>query len=195
MWNDVFVYFQGLVRQPVGWLFMVWRTYNWDCTLWNCGIDNRELSSGLLQLKQKKLKYDSDKNTPLEIFWKEHQYISVVYITFEKHTFRQLLHHCKGLKPFWIRDTTQTVQHIFSPSKPTIQYIIVVRITTVMVFLKDSILATDRDAFYQTKTYTISSNGGHLIKIYGKEPEVVITHVPLSDAKRYKLRVCILVWK
>jgi hypothetical protein len=56
-----------------------------------------------------------------------------------------------------------SVQHLFIHSKPTIQCIIIARITAVMIFLKDNILVTDRDTFYQTKTYTISSTGGHFV--------------------------------
>jgi hypothetical protein len=43
------------------------------------------------KLKKKKKKYYSYKNTLLETIWKQWQQISVVLITFEKHTFRRFI--------------------------------------------------------------------------------------------------------
>jgi hypothetical protein len=141
------------------------------------------------------------KNTPLETFWKQCQQISVVYIKFEKHTFRRCLYQYKGWKPFWIRDkhppphthtlssvpiytlyTNNSIHHrsknhilnsryphsvqcLFIHSKPTIQYITVARITAAMIFLKDNILVTERDAF--------SSSEGHFVSRRSREPEVI----------------------
>jgi hypothetical protein len=130
---------------------------------------HRGLSSGLLIYK-----YDSSKNTALETVWKQCQQISLVYITFDKHTYRRCLYQYKGWKPFWIwDDLPPAVQYLFIHSKPTIQYIIVARITAAMIFLKDNILVTDRDVFYHTKTYKISSTGGHFVSRRSRKTEVI----------------------
>jgi hypothetical protein len=54
----------------------------------------------------------------------------------------------------------RSVQHLSIHSKPSIQYIVVAWITAMMIFLKDDILVTDQDTFYQMKTYTISLTWG-----------------------------------
>jgi hypothetical protein len=80
-------------------------------------------------------------------------------------------------------DAPHPVQHLFIHSTPTIQYIIVARITAVMIFLKDNILVTDRDRFYQMKTYTISSTGGSFRQDLSREPKVINTNAQLQKKK------------
>jgi hypothetical protein len=94
----------------------------------------------------------------LKTWWKQCQQISVVYITFEKHTFQRCLYQYKGERMKAILNSRFST-YLYTLNL-TIQYVIVARITAVMIFFKDIILVTNRDAFYQTKTYTISSTGG-----------------------------------
>jgi hypothetical protein len=94
----------------------------------------------------------------LETCWKQCQQISVVYLTFEKQNFRWSYINTRD-ESHEIRPSVQHL-HVFIHSRPSIQYLIVGWITAVMIFLTDNILVTDRDAFYQMKTYTISSTWG-----------------------------------
>jgi hypothetical protein len=92
----------------------------------------------------------------------------VVYITFEKHTFRGSYINTRDESHFEF-EIRPSVQHLFMHSKPTIQYIIVAWIIAVMIVLKYNILVADRDELYQMKTYTISSTWGVISSTYSAQ--------------------------
>jgi hypothetical protein len=156
------------------------------------------------KLKKKKIKSDSHKNTPLETFWKQCRQISVVYITFEKHTLGGSYINTRDESHFEF-EIPHSVQHLFTHPKPKFLFHNsdnTSRFIAAMFFLSEHALAAGRDAFIQRKLARSLPSTWHFrhLTVQGAGSRWSSTTIRIfsfgimrEDAKKCNLFVCLFV--